>query len=103
MTPSSISILSILHVEGIALGAAGDKFAQHLRHFGQTLQQHLGKFAAAALAKRSELDALMRRLSAAPARTSLEEDGPGKTQHQDRHVVRDLGKIIDEVERAIVG
>ena len=86
-----------------ALGAAGEQVAQRSGHGFEPAQQGVGEFAATALRQRCQVDALVVRLAAAPQRAVLEQRRAGQTQHHHGHVAARLGKVVDEVERALVG
>ena len=43
------------------------------------------------------------RLAAAPARPPRQQLRPGRANHQQRHLARPIGEVVDEVEQPIVG
>ena len=87
----------------VAFGAAGEQVAQRGRHGLEPAQQRVGQFAAASLAERREVDALVVALAAAPQRATLEQRRARQAQRHHRQVAAGLREVVDEVERAFVG
>ena len=93
----------LLHVEGVAFGPTGDQFAQGLGGAVQPLQQLVGQCQPVGGAERCHVDPALCTVRELPGQRAREQGWPGEAEHQQGHVVIDIGQVVQKAQGLVVG
>ena len=92
----------LLRIERVPLGAVEQRMLE-LRREQRLLEQRGDQLRRVLQGKRRERERRRIQLAAAPRRPPLEQFGPRRAEHEQRHAAGPIDEMVDEVEQALVG